>query len=543
MLEKPFINSHYLNIKDFTNVIENVCSDIFLFILVFLYKHRPFTKSTLLNYEKAKFQGKNFIGMSKSPTMSSAKFIVSPNLKSKFSPCITITKSPTLKDKKHFGLKYKNQTDSRNFLMRYAAVKKNGKEKEDKEEDTIKELINFMSDKKKTDNSKKLNGFNSSNENEDSTIDENVIIKSIPVSRKNRNNLKEIKTNKSATHLVHNSDSSVSQNEDGQNDDDVIQPAVKYRTQGIAKSISDSENIKSLFKGLSIAREEDENLSSDEDLLAKDEVLFEGYLYKLTQTHKLKKLFFKLVHKDMYYYKTSEDKVHKGMHNLSGVFLKEEPSKLIDGFTFRCFSVIYPKKVRKYYTDQVIEYNSWISALRKATEHQILSEIYELKDTIGKGKFGLVKLGIHKQTKRKVAIKIINKKCMTVQDSEMVKTEIEILKVCQHPNIIRLYDIFENVDYIYIIMEYGAGGDLFSYIEKRGFKLSESRAAQIIHKLCTAIYYLHSYGITHRDLKPENILMTDDTDEADLKILDFGLSKMIGPNEYCTEPFGTLVSD
>jgi serine/threonine protein kinase len=90
-------------------------------------------------------------------------------------------------------------------------------------------------------------------------------------------------------------------------------------------------------------------------------------------------------------------------------------------------------------------------------------------------------------------------------------------------------------------MEYCAGGDLFSYIEKRGFRLPENRAAQIVHKLATAVYYIHSYGIAHRDLKPENILMTDTTDSADIRLLDFGLSKIIGPNEFCSEPYGTLV--
>ena len=89
-------------------------------------------------------------------------------------------------------------------------------------------------------------------------------------------------------------------------------------------------------------------------------------------------------------------------------------------------------------------------------------------------------------------------------------------------------------------MEFCSGGDLFSYIEKRGFKLPEKRACELIHKLAMAVCYLHSYGITHRDLKPENILMTDDTDNADMRLLDFGLSKIIGPNETCTEPYGTL---
>lgn len=91
-------------------------------------------------------------------------------------------------------------------------------------------------------------------------------------------------------------------------------------------------------------------------------------------------------------------------------------------------------------------------------------------------------------------------------------------------------------------MEHCSGGDLFSYIEKRGFRLPEQRAACLIHKLSTAIFYIHSYGIAHRDLKPENILMTDNSEDADIKLLDFGLSKIIGPSETCTEPFGTLVS-
>lgn len=90
-------------------------------------------------------------------------------------------------------------------------------------------------------------------------------------------------------------------------------------------------------------------------------------------------------------------------------------------------------------------------------------------------------------------------------------------------------------------MEYCAGGDLFTYIEQRGFKLPEPRAAEIVHKIAAGIYYCHIYGIAHRDLKPENILMTDNTETADLRILDFGLSKIIGPGETCNEPFGTLV--
>lgn len=137
-------------------------------------------------------------------------------------------------------------------------------------------------------------------------------------------------------------------------------------------------------------------------------------------------------------------------------------------------------------------------------------------------------------------MKILKKERLTAEDLGNAKREIEILKLCQHPNIIRLRDVFENPDYIYIVMEYLRGGDLYDYLKKREFKVSSERARVIIHSLATAIYYLQSFGIVHRDIKPDNILMVDESDDSDVKIVDFGLSKMIGPNEYCSDPFGTF---
>lgn len=90
-------------------------------------------------------------------------------------------------------------------------------------------------------------------------------------------------------------------------------------------------------------------------------------------------------------------------------------------------------------------------------------------------------------------------------------------------------------------MEYIEGGDLFTYLEQRHFCLSEQRTKELIGQLVDAVSYLHKLGIIHRDLKPENILMTNKGDKATLKLLDFGLSKIIGPNELCNECFGTLV--
>ena len=103
-----------------------------------------------------------------------------------------------------------------------------------------------------------------------------------------------------------------------------------------------------------------------------------------------------------------------------------------------------------------------------------------------------------------------------------------------------MLDIFENNDYIYIVMEYLSGGDLFSYLERRDFVITEQRAKELTYQIATAVYYLHSFGIAHRDLKPENILMDSNSEDAELKIVDFNLSKIIGANESSLDSFGTI---
>ncbi len=181
-----------------------------------------------------------------------------------------------------------------------------------------------------------------------------------------------------------------------------------------------------------------------------------------------------------------------------------------------------------------------MTAIKQVIGYANVNDFYDLKENLGQGKYGLVKRGIHKKTQNEVAVKIVKKKDLSLKDQELLKREIEVLKICQHPNIIRLNDVFENQDYIYIIMELLKGGDFFNYLEIRKFKISEDRARRVAHQLATSLYYLHSFGIAHRDLKPENILMVDDSDDASIKLVDFGLSKTFGPGEICKEPFGTL---
>ena len=175
---------------------------------------------------------------------------------------------------------------------------------------------------------------------------------------------------------------------------------------------------------------------------------------KATET-KLKKYWYCLLGKELYVYKNKREEKHKSMHSLVGVFIKDEAEEQLDSTTVLYpFKLIFPpNKARSYYFSDRAEKERWMTAIKKVIGYSNVFDFYEIKETLGKGKFGLVKSAIHKKSRKAVAVKVMSKKEMSVQDVELQRREIEILKMCQHPHIIRLLDIFENQDYIYIIME------------------------------------------------------------------------------------------
>eukprot|EP00826_Nyctotherus_ovalis_P013408 TRINITY_DN1361_c0_g1_i3.p1 TRINITY_DN1361_c0_g1~~TRINITY_DN1361_c0_g1_i3.p1 ORF type:complete len:342 (-),score=93.50 TRINITY_DN1361_c0_g1_i3:462-1487(-) len=282
-----------------------------------------------------------------------------------------------------------------------------------------------------------------------------------------------------------------------------------------------------------------DKLLCDECILRAAEEKCDGYLY--CKEKELIKYWFSIEKKDIYCYKDKDDTAYKSMSSLSGCFVKEESAEEISNMVLYLFIIIVSQtKSRKYYAEKEEDRNMWVSAIKRAIGYANITDYYELKENLGKGKFGLVRAAVHRKTEKKVAIKLMKKLMMTLMDLELVKQEIEIMKLLQHPNLIRLLDVFENTDFIYIVMEIMEGGDLFGYLERRRFRLPERTAARISHSLAAGLYYLHNYGIVHRDLKPENALMLSESEDSNVKIMDFGLSKMVGPSQLCTEPFGTL---
>ena len=165
----------------------------------------------------------------------------------------------------------------------------------------------------------------------------------------------------------------------------------------------------------------------------------------------------------------------------------------------------------------------------------ILSE-YEEIETLGKGTFSVVKLGINKKTNDKVAIKILEKnKIKNSNDLTRLKREIHILRTFSHMNIIKTYEIKENKNNYFLIMEYCNHGELYNQIIQNK-KLSEKEASYYYYQLINGLEYIHSNGIVHRDLKPENLLIGKSNI---LKIIDFGLSNFFNGQNLLKTPCGS----
>ena len=148
---------------------------------------------------------------------------------------------------------------------------------------------------------------------------------------------------------------------------------------------------------------------------------------------------------------------------------------------------------------------------------------YEIKDTIGEGNFGKVKLAIFKSTGEEFAVKILNKKKIKEKMNNVFFNENEIIKKFNHINVIYVYQLIEKPDNYYIIMEYCSKGELFDYIVKNK-RLNEKEASIFFYQLINGLEHIHKQNVAHRDLKPENLLLTENNI---LKIIDFGLSHVI----------------
>ena len=168
-----------------------------------------------------------------------------------------------------------------------------------------------------------------------------------------------------------------------------------------------------------------------------------------------------------------------------------------------------------------------------------LRDVYKISRKIGDGAFSSVRRIKMRSTGERRAVKTIHKKSIrSEEERQMVFTEVSILKVLDHPNIIRLHEFYQDQKNYYIITEFCSGGELFDRIVTAG-SISESVAATYMQQILSVLVYLHDRKIAHRDLKPENLLMNHQDADASIKVIDFGSSHKYVDNEIMTERVGT----
>ena len=482
-----FDNKKALNLEEFKEVVIKKKSDVFLQIICFLYQKKPFSDSNISVLSTSKKANDLEISTPQisKKTKNDNILLPSPLQNSALSPAFQLLKSGQIKSPFSLSDSVSNQ-----------------KEEFNPEISGFKGMIRYHNRNIPKNEDTKNADIEGDNQNENEVV--NKILK-------NAENV----FNSPSAYLKDSSEKAKN-----------IKPFSLFSPE--TKPIEKKEKIVS---GFSLSNEEKNE---------EDKAKYENYIYKKSDGNRLKKYYLVLIDKDIYYYKSEQKKEVLGMHNLSGCFFKENSSEKINEKIYYCFSVVFPKKERKYYVSSKEIYDNFIKALKKSFGYLNFFDYYEMLDNLGEGIFGSVKLGVEKKTNQRVAIKIIKKNKAKESDIELVRNEIDIMKLCYHPYVVHLLDHFENGEYIFIVMEYIKGGSLTDYMKNNKFDFTERRAAELIYQLAKGLKYLHKYGIIHRDLKPDNIMLTEASDKGNIKIMDFGLSKILGKKEKSVDGFGTL---
>uniref|UniRef100_A0A8C2B6C9 Ribosomal protein S6 kinase n=1 Tax=Cyprinus carpio TaxID=7962 RepID=A0A8C2B6C9_CYPCA len=176
------------------------------------------------------------------------------------------------------------------------------------------------------------------------------------------------------------------------------------------------------------------------------------------------------------------------------------------------------------------------SAMMKDSPFYMNYEMDLRESALGEGSFSICRQCTHKKTGQKYAVKIVSKR-MEAQTQK----EIAALKLCDgHPNIVKLHEIYHDQLHTYLVLELLQGGELLERIRRKQH-FSETEASCIMRRLVSAVSHMHDVGVVHRDLKPENLLFTDDTENSEIKVIDFGFARLKPPdNQLLKTPCFTL---
>jgi len=189
---------------------------------------------------------------------------------------------------------------------------------------------------------------------------------------------------------------------------------------------------------------------------------------------------------ELYFQKKKDSETHEFMHLLFGTFIEKKEifeHKFTDSKEkqdiFPLKIVLGPQKTRILYYASEVKRQKWFDVLQKASGNAEIGKFYSFEGNLGKGQFGQVKKAVHVGDKKAYAVKIIKKKKISSSEMSMLRNEIEVLKICEHPYICKLIDVFEDQKCLYVVLELLSGGDMFEYLNRRDFNISESRIRHV----------------------------------------------------------------
>ncbi|CAG0914719.1 unnamed protein product [Notodromas monacha] len=167
-----------------------------------------------------------------------------------------------------------------------------------------------------------------------------------------------------------------------------------------------------------------------------------------------------------------------------------------------------------------------------------VARLYDLEETLGKGHYAVVKLARHVFTGERVAVKVIDKTRLDDASKAQLYQEIRCMKMVQHPIVVRLYEVIDTQTKLYLVLEYGDGGDLYDYIMRHEHGVDEATARRHFRQIIRAISYCHQLHVVHRDLKPENVVFFKRL--GLVKLTDFGFSNKFSPGQKLATSCGSL---
>lgn len=203
------------------------------------------------------------------------------------------------------------------------------------------------------------------------------------------------------------------------------------------------------------------------------------------------------------------------------------------------FKLGHRNKFLDFYAENVDVLEEWLVALSQVAIMVDIEEDFINDKEIGKGNYASVHLARNMENNERYAVKQINKEVVqkSSRGPSAVVSEIEIMRKINHPMIVKLFRVYENDNFVSLVLDYVEGGSLYTRIQ-RVEKFSEEDSSRFTKNLLEILHYLHSMNIVHRDLKPENILMMSNSNNFEFKLCDFGLACIAGDDQVlrCGSP-------